>query len=96
MMSGCTVNIPFIFSFPKLKEEINIVLLLRQQIPFFIIYLFISTSSLEYNCFAMLLVSAAYQSESAVRIHIPPYPLPLVPPSHPPYPTPLGGHKALS
>ena len=23
-----------------------------------------------------------------------PYPLPLVSPSHPPYPTPLGGHKA--
>ena len=27
-------------------------------------------------------------------IHISPYRLPLVSPSHPPYPTPLGGHKA--
>ena len=36
------------------------------------------------------------QSESAICIHISPYPLPLEPPSHPPYPTPLGGHKAPS
>ena len=29
-------------------------------------------------------------------MHISPYLLPLASPSHPPYPTPLGGHKALS
>ena len=29
-------------------------------------------------------------------IHISPYPLPLEPPSHPPYPTPLGSCKAQS
>ena len=40
------------------------------------------------------LVSAVSQSESAIRIHLSPCPLPLVSPSHPPYPTPLGGHKA--
>ena len=44
----------------------------------------------------VVLVSAVYQSESDIRIHISPYPLPLVSPSHPPYPNPLGGHKALS
>ena len=43
-----------------------------------------------------VLVSAVQQSESAICIHISPYPLPLASPSHPPYPTPLGGHKAPS
>ena len=43
-----------------------------------------------------MLVSAVEQSESAICIHIFPYPLPLEPPSHPPYPTPLGHHKASS
>ena len=32
----------------------------------------------------------------AICIHISPYPLPLASPSHPPYLTPLGGHRALS
>ena len=40
-----------------------------------------------------VLVSALYQSESAIHIHISPYLLPLASPSHPPYPTPLGGIK---
>ena len=43
-----------------------------------------------------MLVSVAQQSESAICIHMSPYPLPLEPPSHPPYPTPLGHRKALS
>ena len=43
-----------------------------------------------------MLVAAVKQSESAICIHMSPYPLPLEPPSHPPYPTPLGGHKAPS
>ena len=42
-----------------------------------------------------VLVSALYQSASAIHIHISPY-LPLASPSHPPYPTPLGSHKAPS
>ena len=42
-----------------------------------------------------VLVSALKQSESAIHIHISPYLLPLASPSHPPYPIPLGGHKAL-
>ena len=54
------------------------------------------TFLLEYNCFTMLLVSAVQQSESAIRIHISPYALPLEPPSHPSYPIPLGPHKVLS
>ena len=44
--------------------------------------------------FFFIRVSAVQQSESAICIHISPYPLPLEPPSHPPYPTPLGRHKA--
>ena len=44
----------------------------------------------------VVLVSAVQQSESAICIHISPYPLPLEPPSHPPYPIPLGRGKALS
>ena len=43
-----------------------------------------------------VLVSVAQQSESAICIHMSPYPLPLEPPSHPPYPTPLGHRKAPS
>ena len=58
--------------------------------------IFLNTSLLEYNCFTMLLVSVVQQSESAICIHISSYLLPLEPPSHLPYPTPLGGHKALS
>ena len=43
-----------------------------------------------------MLVSAVYHSESAIHIHTSPYLLPLAFPSHPPYPTTLGGHKAPS
>ena len=39
-----------------------------------------------------VLVFAVQQSESAIHIHISPYPFPL----KPPYPTPLGRHKAPS
>ena len=41
-------------------------------------------------------VSFCCISESAICIHISSYALPLEPPSHPPYPTPLGGRKAPS
>ena len=41
-------------------------------------------------------VPALQQSESAIHIHISPYPLSLASPSHHPYPTPLAGHKLIS
>ena len=41
-----------------------------------------------------MLVSAVQQSEPAICTHISPNPLPLEPPSYPPYPTPLGRQKA--
>ena len=44
----------------------------------------------------VVLVSIVQQSESAICIHISPYPLPPEPPSHPPYPIPRDGHKAQS
>ena len=40
-----------------------------------------------------MLVSVVQQSESAICIHISPYPLPLASPSHAPYPIPLGVAK---
>ena len=43
-----------------------------------------------------IITSVAQQSESTIGIHMSPYPLPLEPPSHLPYPTPLGYHKAQS
>ena len=43
-----------------------------------------------------MLVSVTQQSESAMCIYMPPYPLPLGPLSPPPYPTPLGHRKAPS
>ena len=43
-----------------------------------------------------MLVSALQQSESVIHIHISPYLFPLESLSHPPYSTPLGGHKARS
>ena len=43
-----------------------------------------------------MLVSVVQQSESVICIHISPYPLPLKPPSHPPYPMSIGHHKASS
>ena len=36
------------------------------------------------------------KSESVTHIHMSPYLFPLASPSHPPYPIPLGGHKARS
>ena len=44
----------------------------------------------------VVLVSAVQQSESALHIHISSYLLPHASPSHPPYPIPLGRHKAQS
>ena len=55
------------------------------------IYLYWSITASQY-CVSL----CRQQSESAICIHTSPYPLPVEPPSHPPYPTPLGGHKALS
>ena len=44
----------------------------------------------------VVLVSAVQRSESAICIHISPYPIPLERPSHRPYPIPLCHHKASS
>ena len=59
--------------------------------------LFFLTSLLEYNCFTMVCYFLLYkQSESAIHIHISLYLLHLASPSHPPYPTSVGGHKKPS
>ena len=64
----------------------------ERDVVFFLFYIFIGVELL-YN---VVLVSVVQQSESAISMHISPYPLALAPPSHPPYPTSLGRHKALS
>ena len=58
----------------------------------FFFHIFIGVQKL-YN---VVLVSTVQQSESALCIHISPYPLPPEPPCHPSYPIPLGHHKAPS
>ena len=56
------------------------------------------TSLLEYNCFTMVYQFLLYNKVNQLYIYICPHISPLLhlPPSYPPYPTPLGGHKAPS
>ena len=68
-----------IFVFSKFKTAKG-----SQSFPF--LKIFIGVSLL----YHVVLVAAVQQSESAICTHISPYPLPLQPPSHPPYPIPLG------
>ena len=62
------------------------------------IYLFILTSLLEYECFTMVCQFLLYNKVNQLYIYIYPHISSFLhlPPSHPPYPTPLGGHKAPS
>ena len=66
-------------------------LLMIQQI-------FFVTSLLEYNCFTVVCQFLLYNKVNQLCIYICPHISSLLhlPPSHPPYPTPLGGHKAPS
>ena len=59
-------------------------------------YFFISL--LEYNCFTMVRQFLLYNKGNQLYIYIYPHIPSLLrfPPSHPPYPIPLGGHKAPS
>ena len=56
------------------------------------------TSLLEYNCFTMVCQFLLYNKVNQLYIYICPHISSLLhlPPSHPPYPTPLSGHKAPS
>ena len=60
--------------------------------------LFFLTSFLEYNCFTMVCQFLLYNKVNQLYIYICSHISSLLhlPPSHPPYPSPLGGHKALS
>ena len=64
------------------------------QVSFF----FFLTSLLEYNCFTMVCYFLLYDKVNQLYIYVCLHISSLLhlPPSHPPYPTPLGGHKALS
>ena len=59
---------------------------------------FFLTSLLEYDCFTMVCQFLLYNKVNQLYIYICPHISSFLhlPPSHPPYPTPLGGHKALS
>ena len=59
-------------------------------------FFFFFTSLLEYNCFTM--VCQFLLSNKVNQLYMCPHISSLLhlPPSHPPYPTPLGGHKAPS
>ena len=56
---------------------------------------FFLTSLLEYNCFTMVCQFLLYKKVNQLYIYICPHISSCLrlPPSHPPYPTPLGGHK---
>ena len=60
--------------------------------------LFFLTSLLQYNCFTMLCYFLLCNKVNQLYLCIYPHISSLLhlPPSHPPYPTPLGGHKAPS
>ena len=61
-------------------------------------FFFFLTSLLEYNCFTMVCQFLLYNKVNQSYTYICPHISSLLhlPPSHPPYPTPLGGHKAPS
>ena len=61
--------------------------------PFFFL-----TSLLEYNCFTLLCSFLLHNKVNQLYVYIYPHISSLLhlPPSHPPNPTPLGGHKAPS
>ena len=62
---------------------------------FVLIYLSILTSLLEYNCFTMVCYFLLYNKVNQLYIYIYPHISSLLSlSSHPPYPIPLGGHKA--
>ena len=67
-------------------------------VPRFFMTFFFLTSLLEYNCFTMVCYFLLYNKVNQLYIYI--YPrissILHLPPSRPPYPTPLGGHKTQS
>ena len=77
----------------KFTHFLNILQLVRRDwhFFFFLLHLYWSIIALQW-CVSFCFITKWIH----IHIHISPYLLPLVSPSHPPYPTPLGGHKALS
>ena len=66
------------------------------NVTFILIIIIFLTSLLEYNCFTMVCQFLLYNKVNQLYIYIYPHISSLLhlPPSHPPYPTPLGGDKA--
>ena len=69
---------------------------IQQVLINYLFYFIFLTSLLEYNCFTMLCQLLLYNKVNQLYVYIHPHISSLLrlPPSHPPYPTPLGGHRA--
>ena len=80
---------------PPGKSQTRTLYVTLQCVDFFILFL---KSLLEYNCFTMVCQFLLYNKVNQLYIYIYPHISSLLrlPPSHSPYPTPLGDHKALS
>ena len=68
------------------------------QLMYFLSFFFFLTSSLEYHCSTMVCQLMLYNKANQLYIYICPRisSLLCLPPSHPPYPSTLAGHKAPS
>ena len=79
-------------------NEVHLINYFFLVIYYLFIYFIFLTSLLEYNCYTMVCQFLLYNKMNQLYIYIcPPISSLLhLPPSHPPYPTPLGGHKAPS
>ena len=82
----------------KKSKPITLALIFLKSSPGLLFFFFFQTSLLEYNCFTMVCQLLLYNKATQLYIYTYPHISSLLrlPPSHPPYPTPLGGHKAPS
>ena len=84
---------------PLLKKEANILFSLPTEFLWgWNVWFFFLTSLLDYNCFTMVCQFLLYNKVNQLYIYVCSHISSLLhlPPSNPPYPTPLGGHKAPS
>ena len=84
------------FTFPPTVYKDSLFSTSSQHLLF--VFFYFLTSLLKYNCFTMVCQFLLYNKMNQLYIYIYPHisSLLCLPPSHPPYPTPLGGHRAPS
>ena len=93
----CQLTLKY-FSMAHSHEDRQTTKLKSTMLQSTLFFFFFLTSLLEYNCFKIVCLFLFYNKVNQLYIYICPHISSLlsVPPSHPPYPTPLGGHKAPS